>query len=194
MLVGQPPEHTRATSPTTGNAIRITTHTAGTPYVDAGAAAHDFVDKNVTASIGASGLKAVMAAALSGVPTPPDAPLLIQYNVRDYAGNAADTAVRRVYLVCAATATLCERRDSPGSWYCDTLGSCVSAPDIASPSYASSFAPAQLSLVGPALVYVEQGAPYVRCPLQAPTDAVCDCGATAVDAIEGDMTAQVDAC
>ena len=193
-LVGQPPVHERAVSPGTGEVILITNHTTGAPYIDAGSTAYDYIDKNVTGSIAASGLKAVMAQALAGVPTPPDAPLIIRYSVSDSAGNAAMPRVRRVNLICASGTALCERRDSPGTWYCDTLGQCVSAPSGAGPSTASTFTLARVRLVGPPVVYIIQGDTYVACPQGAPTDATCDRGATATDSVEGDLTPLLDAC
>ena len=49
-------------------------------------------------------------------------------------------------------------------------------------------------LVGPARKYIQQRDAYQKCPPAAPLSAVCDSGATAADAVEGDISSQVDAC
>ena len=190
-LLGEPPEHVRALS-ATGDILITTSHQLGTPYVDAGASALDFIDGDVSALVSASGLKIVATAALGSEPTPPGAPLFIQYNVVDFAGNAAVTANRRVELVCGTLGALCEDTDNPGAYYCDPLDTCLGIPR------AAAFVPipdaAEITLLGPEVVYVEQGTPYTACAAQAPTDAVCDRGATAVDPVDGDVSAEVDAC
>eukprot|EP00959_Pyramimonas_sp_CCMP1952_P414329 8681030-Pyramimonas_sp.AAC.1 len=54
--------------------------------------------------------------------------------------------------------------------------------------------PPELRLVGPAVVEVEQFASYTRCTEFSKLSDVCDRGATATDAEEGDLTARVLAC
>lgn len=55
-----------------------------------------------------SGLKAVLVAAAAGKPTPPNQPMVIKYDVKDSAGNAAETKIRRVELTCREDYLLCE--------------------------------------------------------------------------------------
>lgn len=47
---------------------------------------------------------------------------------------------------------------------------------------------------GPATVAVEQGTAYALCPRPRPLDVVCDPGAEAYDAWEGDLTPRLEAC
>lgn len=176
-LLGEPPAHQRAVSPSTGNAIVITSHTAGVPYEDPGATAHDFVDGDLTDALAANGLKAAMAAALSGTPTRASAPLLIRYTVSDAAGNAAVPAVRRVQLRCPDGSRLCEDDGGAGEAYCTGLGICLGADLQGSTATALSFEAAAVQLLGPAVVFVEQGQPYAKCPVPTPVDVICDKGA-----------------
>lgn len=48
-----------------------------------------------------------------------------------------------------------------------------------------------LELIGPEVVYLNEGDSYLKCPVQAPLDVVCEGGAVAMDSIEGDISNQV---
>lgn len=63
----------------------------------------------VSENVAANGLKAVLIAADAGIPTPPNQPMTIRYDVSDSFGNAADTKIRRVQLLCPEDKLLCPR-------------------------------------------------------------------------------------
>lgn len=44
------------------------------------------------------------------------------------------------------------------------------------------------------MVEVKQGGSYAKCPVPRALDFVCEAGATAVDEVEGDLTAFVTVC
>lgn len=64
---------------------------------------------DVTDRVAISGLKSVLVFAAAGIPTPPNQPVTIKYDVLDSVGNAADTKIRRVELFCPEDLLLCER-------------------------------------------------------------------------------------
>jgi hypothetical protein len=189
-LLGYPPKHTAAFS--AAGIIHITEHIAGDPYTDPGASAIDQVDGDLSHLVSASGLKAVMTQALSREPTPPDKPLIILYNIQDAAGNAAPQAVRRVNLICSGNAARCENKERPGVWYCSAIGSCiVPPPQLTMPA---SVQPANITLVGPPSISLNEMDSYIACPPGAPIGSVCDQGAIALDPTDGDVSSQIDAC
>lgn len=139
-------------------------------FVDPGWEAEDSVDGDLSALVSRRGLQQVQAAALAGVPTAQDVPLTIEYMVADAAGNLA-VAVRAVWLVCSENEVPCETM--AGEHVCTVAGICIvhaQAQDVGAVSAES----AELKLIGPAVVYVAQGTPYVRCGGRQPLDILCD--------------------
>lgn len=135
--------------------------------------------------VGYFGLKAVRPHA----PTLPLVPYLVRHDVRDNSGRAAATRVRRFYVRCReAQQRACER---DGVAVCsDSAEVCL--PSGGGPQAAAAATPLpRVTLLGPAEVEVAIGAPYGRCPDGAPLATVCDRGATAIDSVEGDITAQI---
>jgi len=158
-------------------------------FTDPGATAVDDTDGDVTSTIAAFGAAAVDV----DVVTPETSPYLVTYDVQDAAGNAAPTQRRRVYVVneCGLGERLCA-----SSQTCSAGGVCSGLAD----SMASVEKvivvnqPPSLQLVGPARVEVMQFEPYAVCTPSSPLSAVCDRGATATDAEDGNLQARVLAC
>jgi hypothetical protein len=97
-VLGIAPNHKAFLSPSTGLRVVETVVYLGSTYQDAGAAAVDDRDGDLTSMVSAYGLKAINTLE----PTPPLEPHLIRYNVLDSSGNAAMTKTRRVFVVCPA--------------------------------------------------------------------------------------------
>ena len=122
-----------------------------------------------------TGLKAVSTAA----PTAPGMPYIIKHNVRDSAGNAAATRIRRVFVLCPTDQALCSSDDSQVTWYCSlTADSCVPLSDAAPDPVKRSVS---IKLLGPSSVSVPVGSVYAACGDHVPTSAACDRGAEAID-------------
>lgn len=138
-------------------------------FHDPGWQAEDDVDGNVTASVSRQGLQEVQAAALAGIPTAEEAPLMIRYRVADSAGNEAQ-AVRAVWLTCPAPETLCET--AAGESVCTIEGLCVARP--AADAGVADKDRVELVLVGDETVYVAQGDPYMKCSRKQPLHVLCD--------------------
>lgn len=85
-------------------------------------------------------------------------------------------------LVCVQTAE--------GEYFCSATGVCVEPTGGIATNNIELPAPT-ITLIGTDTVYINQGASYLKCPAQAPLDAICDAGATAYDSVEGDISAQV---
>ncbi|KAK3233264.1 hypothetical protein CYMTET_56422 [Cymbomonas tetramitiformis] len=140
----------------------------------------------------------------TSVATLPDAPYVVTYRTVDSAGNVAVEARRYivVYNPCAAEGE--DGRDEVpcgvainGTVVCSHAGLCTTfdllgadgdttAPEPEAPS---------IHLLGPATVEVQQFATYAAC-VEGVTlmTEVCDRGAEASDALDGDLTARVLAC
>jgi hypothetical protein len=153
---------------TPGPHIVVTTATLGeAEYVDPRWKAVDNVDGDISARASSVGLSAVSAAARSSVPTPPEAPMTISYNVIDAAGNSA-RAIRLVHLSCGGGEASCTAAD--GSPSCTVEGICnqVVQKD-------KEFAvPATVKLLGPQEVFIPVGQRYVMCSTDMPLGVLCD--------------------
>jgi hypothetical protein len=187
-VFGSGPRHTAILSPNTGLRVVETYVNVGSTYQDAGAAAVDDTDGDLTSMISAYGLKTVNVFE----PTPPLQPHVIRYNVIDSEGNAAVTKTRRVFVLCPVLETLCQSRNDPGFWYCDTSSDCTLAP---SRRFTRPLSPQpEIQLLGSTRVQVLQGSTYHRCMQSTPLGHQCDLGVKAWDAIEGDLIQFVHAC
>jgi len=91
-----------------------------------------------------------------------------------------------VFVGCGRGESKCSTLD--GRVFCSTLGDCRT------PSSIFRAANVTLTLQGPSVIVIEQGASYGLCPQRRPLSLVCDAGATALDSIEGVMTSRVEAC
>lgn len=139
------------------------------PFDGPGCQAEDDVDGNLTAVVSRSGLAEVQAAVLSGTPTEEDSPLLIRYLVSDSAGNTAQ-ALRAVWLVCPVNEHPC--LSVAGERVCTIEGVCVGKVSVG--QVAGSQGGLQMELLGDAVVFVPQGAPYFRCARRQPLHILCD--------------------
>ena len=149
--------------------------------------AWDELDGNLTAGASSFGTAAVDTSA----PTPPSQPFLITYAVADAAGNQAAVKQRRVAVVCPPGEAICNSSSilagalSRGRAYCSSHGMCLGPPPSSGGSSSSSSANGagssssaaqlpQLTLTGPAVVFVGVGAQYAACPASPPADLLCD--------------------
>ncbi|KAK3270208.1 hypothetical protein CYMTET_21381 [Cymbomonas tetramitiformis] len=140
----------------------------------------------------------------TSVATLPDAPYVVTYRAVDSAGNVAVEARRHivVYNPCAAVGE--DGRDEVpcgvainGTVVCSHAGLCTTFDllgtdgDTTEPEHE----PPSIHLLGPATVEVQQFAIYAACVegITLMTE-VCDRGAEASDALDGDLTARVLAC
>ncbi|KAK3233701.1 hypothetical protein CYMTET_56024 [Cymbomonas tetramitiformis] len=169
----------------------------GQTFTEPGVQAHDDVDGDLAAAIGSFGMGAIDTSRA----TSPDAPYVVRYTVTDAAGNAAAEVRRRVTVVdpCASQGErLCAYVE--GSPECSTADLCLSTSSAlaASGEDASATAPPAppaLELIGPGELEVAEGAgAYAACPEQYDRSLVCDRGAAAHDALDGDLSARVLAC
>ncbi|KAK3279960.1 hypothetical protein CYMTET_12181 [Cymbomonas tetramitiformis] len=166
-------------------------------WTDPGVAAHDDLDGDLSRSVTSFGLGAVDTAA----ETPADAPYVVTYQVQDAAGNAAVEVRRRVYVTnpCASEGERVCLMDLGNNVTC-TVGQgsmCPSNDFDADPEDDTEEPqlPPSITLIGPPAVSVEQGDVYAACPTEGGAmDLMCDKGAHAVDARDGDLTAIVVAC
>ncbi|KAK9816871.1 hypothetical protein WJX72_006349 [[Myrmecia] bisecta] len=171
----------------TGARVMITIVLVGSSYQDAGATAFDAVDGNLTSQLGTFGAAAVD----TSQPTASDHPFIVTYDVTDAAGNAALTARRRVIVACKLGEKTCISQ-LDGSLYCSSGGQCLLT--VASSSSKVAVAAPTMTLVGPAVVAINQGQPYSKCPVPAPTDQICERGAQAQSSKDGVLTARIEAC
>ena len=128
----------------------------------------------------------------------------------DAAGNEAMVR-RRIYVLnpcpegehvceCSAADNVCAITPGAtfvgGSYYVCTLnGICMTLEvDFSTEEEKVVDEPPVLRLRGSANVEVDQFQPYVTCSANAPLTALCDRGATASDAEDGNMDNQVQAC
>ena len=175
-------------SPTTGQTVVDTNVTLGEVYHDAGAQAIDDHDGDLSAIVSRYGLKAIATVA----PTPPAQPYIIRYDVRDSAGNAAQTQIRRVYVRCPADRRLCSTAAASPQWYCSTDADICIDPNA--DRAAAAKPPSVITLQGAAEVSVYVGDTYVACSNAVPLGTVCDRGAVARDPVEGDLSQRIMAC
>ena len=135
-------------------------------YSDPGWEATDDVDGDVSAAVSALGLGAVNAAVSSMSPTAADAPLPVRYSVSDAAGNAAQ-ALRLVHILCPKDQETCTSLE--GAPACGVDGIC----DV-NPAPPATVEAAVVTLVGPDVVLVPQGQPYMSCGPHTPLALTCD--------------------
>lgn len=185
-MQGEPPGHVRAVSAGTGEVILETAVAVAAVYVDAGAAAFDDTDGDLTASVAATGVAWVDTSA----PTEPSVPFVVKYAVSDASGNAAARRSRRVSVECPEGRKLCA--GDGGGYFCS-----ISSDVCVQPRGSVPTAPPPepvVTLVGAAVVEVNQGDSYGACGKQTPVSTPCDRGATAYSSVEGDVTVLVEAC
>ncbi|KAK3275279.1 hypothetical protein CYMTET_16578 [Cymbomonas tetramitiformis] len=156
-------------------------------WIEPGFSASDNVDGDVTTQVTTYGTHALVD---TSVATPEDDPYVIEYDVKDAAGNRAGVVRRRIYVIdpCAADGeVVC----SAATGECSVNQLCASGADAVDPR---SSEPPELALVGPELITVNLGDYYVPCGKYYPAGAVCDSGATATDSLDGDLTERVTVC
>jgi hypothetical protein len=168
-----------------------------------GATAFDGVDGQIDPSlIGKQGVSLVD----TSKSTPDDAPYVVTYTVKDTAGNESPPGRRRVYVYNPCAWIEGEVTEKPcglelnasvvvRQWpkeRCSTQGLCNSV-SLDEKQEATVSKPT-ITLVGTEELTVEQGQQYAKCAAGAGASAVCDRGAVAADAVEGDLTPAVLAC
>ncbi|KAK3288012.1 hypothetical protein CYMTET_4499, partial [Cymbomonas tetramitiformis] len=177
-----------------GTVIMVHELSLAQTFIDPGIHAHDDIDGNLTAAISSFGVGAIDTSLV----TPPDAPYVVRYSVADAAGNTAAEVRRRVSVVdpCASQGErVCGYVESAAE--CSTAGLCLSSSAASGESEPASPPPRPpvLELIGPSAVEVAEGAgAYAACPEQYDRSLVCDRGAAAHDALDGDLSARVLAC
>lgn len=138
----------------------------------------DTADGNLTA---ASTFGA--AAVDTSAPTPPTQPYTITYQATDAAGNMAAAKQRRVAVVCPAGEGICNSTSPLAAMsgystaskpYCSTRGMCLGPPPASAGVAVVVPQLPQLTLIGPAAVYVLVGQQYDACPPNPPADLLCD--------------------
>ncbi|KAK3254504.1 hypothetical protein CYMTET_36284 [Cymbomonas tetramitiformis] len=141
----------------------------GDVWADPGVDAYDDVDGDLGHAVGSFGGGLVD----SSVVTSPGQPFVISYSVVDSGGNVAANGT----VTCSQAAGLCFDLDLDS----DLENAVTPAPT--------------LRLLGPVSVVVEHGEPYAACVDGiTPLSEVCDRGAEASDALDGDLMAYVTAC
>ncbi|KAK3273248.1 hypothetical protein CYMTET_18494, partial [Cymbomonas tetramitiformis] len=183
---------------TSGTVVMVHSLQQGAQWAgDPGVVAWDAVDGNLTDQVSAYGAAAVSTHA----PTTPDAPHVITYMVNDAAGNTARVR-RRVYVhnPCGDPAEApCpseeqEELAEATETVCSINGLCNSLELEDQNTEEMVAAPPLLRLIGPQLVEIAQGDPYLACLADAPLDMVCDRGAEAEDGTDGVLTSYIRAC
>eukprot|EP00854_Cymbomonas_tetramitiformis_P003615 gene3615-4547_t len=160
--------------------------TVGTRFEDPGVVATDLEEGDVTARVQRLGVTAVD----TSEPTPSEEPFVITYSVADTAGNEAQVTRRRIYVhdPCPG-GRLCS------SGQCSEAGSNLcTAVDFGEAEAEAEVEGPHVALVGASQVTVALGAAYVACSAESPRSDVCDPGADASDALEGDLRTLLLAC
>ncbi|KXZ53422.1 hypothetical protein GPECTOR_7g1320 [Gonium pectorale] len=176
---------------------RITWVLANTEFSDPGAMALDAVDGDVSASLARH--YPAEGPLDTRVPRADSDPYLITYIATDSAGNRA-IAFRRVYVVCPQGERVCDADETiDGTVACSSGGGICGVPGIGSGSqfrWQDSNTLPELKLEGDALVAMvadgEGG--YAPCTRQSGFRDLCDPGATATDAEDGNLGPLVRAC
>ncbi|KAK3289149.1 hypothetical protein CYMTET_3420 [Cymbomonas tetramitiformis] len=170
----------------------------GDVWADPGVDAYDDVDGDLGHAVGSFGGGLVD----SSVVTSPGQPFVISYSVVDSGGNAAAVVRRQiaVYNPCAGDGEgghdeiPCSVAANGTVTCSQAAGLCFDLDLDSDLENAVTPAPA-LRLLGPVSVVVEHGEPYASCVDGiTPLSEVCDLGAEASDALEGDLMAYVTAC
>ncbi|KAJ9522297.1 hypothetical protein QJQ45_008126 [Haematococcus lacustris] len=191
----------------------LTRVTVGSRYVDEGAMAYDVrtgqpeLQINLTARI-----RVVIPVAIdTSVPSHPDKPYLVLYDVADDATppNNAQQVRRRVQVVCPVDEVICQDAEDPSTLSCSYNGICgvigmlsssrATLPGANQPAGAlapppsTALLPPTLTLLGlQARVQITQGQPYLPC-LEGQRQG-CEPGATASSVVPGDMDPEIRLC
>lgn len=194
----------------TGAAVLMVDVTWKSVWQDPGATAVDAVDGDLSSSIQSFGAGAVD----TSIPTAPgkDFGFVVEYYVEDRSKNAAPVARRLIRIVCPGSERYCSDPET-GKPTCTSKGICgasalLSIPSssaaasggVASASRAASSpaaavpTPPSISLLAPGAVQITAGAVYDRCAESAAINEVCERGATAEDAKDGNLDRQVLVC
>lgn len=153
--------------------------------------AWDDVDGDVSARATAWGAGRVD----TSLPTSDAAPYVIVYSVSDSSGNPAQEVRRRVHVSnpCQAAETPCF-----GAGGCTLGGVCAAEVQRATAeeeeTTVAADSPPSVTLVGGAVLQVDQYQPFAACTPWSPLSAVCDRGAVARDEEDGDLGGRVEAC
>ena len=134
--------------------------------------------------------------------------------MQDSAGNAAETRLRLVHVVCPADRLLCStEEETPQRWYCSLAATfCFEGSTHAAVSTANSqpvgngsssgsakssatnnatsgtSIQTRLWLQGPSEITVPTGSVYTACGRSVPLSVPCDNGARALHPVEGDLS------
>ena len=153
------------------------------------------------------------------IPTDPGDPHIFEYRVKDAMGNEG-IAKRELHISCPESAALCKEtllegmgQGNVAKMSCGLLGACGMSmafglggaeegdPDsmltrVMPKPDANTILEDQpiIHLLGPSVAILAQGADYFACTANSPPKEVCDPGALASSAAEGDLTPQVLAC
>ena len=150
------------------------------------------------------------------IPTGPGDPHIFEYRVKDAMGNEG-IAKRELHISCPEPAVMCEATQLEGMGQgnvvkrsCGLLGACGMSMAFVLGGAGEGDAESMLTrvmpkltrpqdqpiieLLGPSVVILAQGADYFACTANSPSKEVCDHGALASSAAEGDLTPQVLAC
>ena len=140
-------------------------------------------------------------------PTADDSPFWIEYAVADVAGNAAARVATQVRVVCPPGQQRCpsgsdaELVDEPSvcspeprlCGFSRLLSETMGPRDEAIKAQRPEPNPLSIKLLGPnEAVVVPAGYDYRACDASTPLSTVCERGAVAHDAVDGDMTARVE--
>ncbi|GFH09739.1 PKD_channel domain-containing protein [Haematococcus lacustris] len=174
----------------------LTTVMLGSQYADEGATAYDV-------RTGQPGLRIDLTARIkvtypvaidTSAPTDPAKPYLVLYDVSDDATppNMAQQVRRRVQVVCPTGEVLCPVTDDPNLLSCSFNRICGLGPSASSTSTTASstaLAPPALTLLGPSVMRIRQGAPYLPC--SGGQVRGCEQGAVATRQVHGDTNAEI---
>lgn len=198
----------RAALTATGAVVLMVNVTWNAAWQDPGATAVDAIDGDLTSSIQSFGAGAVD----TSIPTPPgkDFSYVVEYYVEDKSKNAAPVARRLIRIVCPAPESYCVNPEtnkptctSRGVCGASSLLSFSSAQSSAASSPATSSVrasapaaptPPSISLLVPGIAYITGATIYDRCADNAAITEVCERGATAEDASDGNLDRQVLVC
>lgn len=185
--LGEPPDHSRVAGRRPGQIILESSFNVDSPYIDAGAIAFDYIDRDVSSSLSKLGLSLVDTRA----PTVPGIPYVVSYSAYDSSRNFAEPAERHVLVQCTGQSLTCTLSD--GSTYCSVSDTqCLEPSPLV--SLERDYVAPVVSLIGPAEIRIIQGTPYGACRERSPLEVHCDRGAEAHSSVEGDITWAIMAC
>lgn len=166
---------------------------ADVPLPLAGVEAIDDADGNITHRISAQHLTGRIDTAH---PTADEAPNTVVYSAKDLSGNAAAMIAIQLHVLCPPGTLRCPPPEDGGPLVCSPTPSLcpfhyAAASTSVSPSGGGD-APS-MRLIGPEEVRIPVGSPYEQCGPLTPAAVTCERGATAYDAIDGDLTSKIEA-